>query len=1259
MLGMVRLNTLFIRFLIPLLVSITASPAYSQQIRYEISSPFGAAPVTISTASPDSTQEWIVVFSSNEPNKETLSGTFEMDLRTAMTKHFGPSKQAQTWVKPLPLINGAVFSAPSRVISDLLSHPYIDYIEYNYEVRINPSPMQGEGLHDGSSVTNRNVKAGALTGLGVIIAIIDTGVDYTHPDLGGCFGSKCKVIGGYDIVDDDPDPFDENGHGTHVAGIAAGTGISSGVAQGAKILAYRALNAAGSGTMASTIEAIQRAVNDGAHIINMSLGASGAPPENPLNLAVREAVNKGVLVVASAGNSGPQWSTVGSPGNEKLALTVGALDADNRVARFSSRGPVRASYELKPDISAPGVNILSARPGGGHIRLSGTSMSAPYVAGLAALVMELMPESDVLSIRSRIIQSATATDESIWAAGLGMANTNVSGYSAMAAHPTSISTRVSESELTGGFQIVDEVLTVWNFDQLDKVATISVEAPVGVSVQIQKTASIQATCKLDLPIRVQIDPSMVSFPDGMPPVYLGLIRIIAGADSLNIPLIVARPSEIVFEFDSPPSLVVVHNRRGGFDFRGNPGRSFSMQSGAGSYDVWAIRDADATKWIFENIHVEGSTKLKVTDNDARNTLRYDLTDPSGRFAGACGYSREFLRHKPSNLGLTYQYERSCPEVPSQVIQHQISDLSPDMLYEVSHVAYGAPTDYEYLRFPVRFEGGIDGNRLIRKGNQDFRPVNWRYLVPPGLNRASFIRYYETTGGNKFTPPSWLRYSIQEPWTRTEHLIPNPTADFSPFRDQFDKIFALEGTQFDPDQDDFFLITPSVHLSATDTLVLRLPELSGARSWKLPYRGDELVLGTGPDSWNAGSMVLNGDEIMFSTTNSWFLGWNREMRTGKLNLEIVDSDDKPLYSKAVYNGIPKYGSLETMDWITLRLPGNRNRLNLTRTDTYVGNRTQTTTVSLPLTQTTVDLSQNCIDRLAILDQFGVPIQEVDFSSGVYVVIESRSCELTPELDVYHWSSQQSYALSASVSHHNGTRILRYALPEELEPGYLDVSIRLRANGELFFEQQVSPALKVTHGRQIPDPPMPPNLLTPVSRQFVFDNTVELKWESKEPVQRFRIQLSLDGDFSEITRDSLVNDATIRLPVFGYGRVWYWRVAAKNEEGWGPWSLRRSFVTVIESTSLHDETMPDEWALFQNFPNPFNPATTIGFSIGATEHVRVDVYTVTGQRVKSIDLGVMNPGKHSITIEMGGMSSGLFLYQVTTPTFRQVRKMTLIK
>jgi minor extracellular serine protease Vpr len=158
-------------------------------------------------------------------------------------------------------------------------------------------------------------------GNGIKIAVIDTGVDYNHPDLFG-FGPDGKVIGGFDFIENDDSPLDTNGHGTEVTGIIAADGALKGIAPRAKILAYRVSDTGNSVSSDLIVKAIQRAVEDDADVINISLGVNRT--NDRIEDAINYAVQKGVIVIAAAGNSGPDLKTIGSPGKDPHAITVGA-----------------------------------------------------------------------------------------------------------------------------------------------------------------------------------------------------------------------------------------------------------------------------------------------------------------------------------------------------------------------------------------------------------------------------------------------------------------------------------------------------------------------------------------------------------------------------------------------------------------------------------------------------------------------------------------------------------------------------------------------------------------------------------------------------------------------------------------------------------------------------------------------------------------------------------------------------------------------
>ncbi|MFZ5968575.1 MAG: S8 family serine peptidase [Bacillota bacterium] len=278
----------------------------------------------------------------------------------------------------------------------------IRHIEYDEEVKATNGTanywfgtekarldFQLDGDRDGNSAS--------YTKDDVVVAVIDTGIYGGHVDLDGG-----KVIGWKDYVSNKTTPYDDNGHGTHVAATIAGEGEGNsaytGVAKGAALVGLKVLDRRGSGSMSDVTAAIDWCVTNkdvyGIDVINMSLGTSGSSDgTDSTSLAVNNAVDHGIVVVVAAGNSGPGKYTIGSPGAASKAITVAAMaDVGENgfdLRDFSSRGPT-ADGRIKPDIAAPGYNITSAKTNtsSGYVTYSGTSMATPFTAGVVALMLD-------------------------------------------------------------------------------------------------------------------------------------------------------------------------------------------------------------------------------------------------------------------------------------------------------------------------------------------------------------------------------------------------------------------------------------------------------------------------------------------------------------------------------------------------------------------------------------------------------------------------------------------------------------------------------------------------------------------------------------------------------------------------------------------------------------------------------------------------------------------------------------------------------
>lgn len=259
------------------------------------------------------------------------------------------------------------------------------------------------------------------TGQNAIVAVIDTGVDYTHSDLdaniwtnsGEIAGNKIDDDGngyvddsqGWDFVNNDNDPMDEQSHGTHVAGIVAaennGTG-TTGVAYNAKIMAVRVLNEQGTGSTSDIAQGIVYAVDNGANVINLSLGGGIS---SDLVEAIEYASGKGAVVVMAAGNEGTNRTSAPASLAAYYGLAVGAVDRTNQLAEFSNL----AGSESIDYVVAPGVSIESTTPNNTYTSYSGTSMATPYVSGVAALIMSANPNLSSAQVESIITQTADSS----------------------------------------------------------------------------------------------------------------------------------------------------------------------------------------------------------------------------------------------------------------------------------------------------------------------------------------------------------------------------------------------------------------------------------------------------------------------------------------------------------------------------------------------------------------------------------------------------------------------------------------------------------------------------------------------------------------------------------------------------------------------------------------------------------------------------------------------------------------------------------
>ncbi|MEV0317709.1 S8 family serine peptidase [Streptomyces sp. NPDC050658] len=336
-----------------------------------------------------------------------------------------------------------------------------------------------------------------LTGKGVKVAVLDTGVDATHPGLKDRVDATKSFIPGEEVAD-------RNGHGTHVTSTVGGSGGGSeenkekGVAPGASLSVGKVLGDAGSGSESQIIAGMEWAAKDvGAKVVSMSLGSQEASDGTDPMAAAVNALSKdtGALFVIAAGNTGAP-SSIGSPGAADSALTVGAVDSADKAAYFTSQGPRLGDNALKPDLSAPGVNILAARSQlvggeGYYTEMSGTSMATPHIAGVAALLAEKHPDWDGARLKDALMSTSARLDASVYESGSGRVSV-----------PDAIDAEITASGSAdlgfyswpyGDNKPVTKTVTYANWSDAPVELTLVAEgAPDGVATLADKTLTVPA-----------------------------------------------------------------------------------------------------------------------------------------------------------------------------------------------------------------------------------------------------------------------------------------------------------------------------------------------------------------------------------------------------------------------------------------------------------------------------------------------------------------------------------------------------------------------------------------------------------------------------------------------------------------------------------------------------------------------------------------------------------------------------------------------
>ncbi|MFL6245878.1 MAG: S8 family serine peptidase [Thermoanaerobaculia bacterium] len=609
------------------------------------------------------------------------------------------------------LVSGVALTVPSQSIAEIRRLPYVKAVYRDGQARLFDLPAATPRADAEQTAAVTTIGADKLwamgsRGKGIVVAVIDTGIDYTLPEFGGCFGPGCRVIGGYDFANDDADPMDSAiQHGTAVASIIGGSSDRyTGVAPEVTFLAYRMSSDSG------ILAAMERAVDpngdgdfsDHADVMNLSVGTGGevtdAAVGSPTDLWARAADNAtkaGVVVVAAVGNE-ERGHAISDPALARTAISVG-LGETTGVHGGSSRGPAPQDLTIKPDVISPGQPVWAVQRRG-LVEFGGTSAATPHVSGSAALLLALHPDWTPERVKQALMNTAsTLPNDDVLSQGSGLIGVDRAATSKVTLDPPSLSlglyplaqptwtqTRTVHVTNRGNATATFDITAMDVAGATVTVAPASISVPAGAATDVTITMTITAAAT----------PAPRTFGVG------GYIQFTStsGQPSLHVPWAAVKAARMTVVSDRPIWTVLW------IDENGTPIAPWLLSAYSnellvppGQYDLFA--------WGEDNPGGPGTARLVYRPNEqidgdrtitlnaaAAHTLTLDARDENGQAPEASATGGRLLLpadSQPRFLALPSVTARTIavdtlPDNVTLLLNESWYDRAAKKLYVVSH-----------------------------------------------------------------------------------------------------------------------------------------------------------------------------------------------------------------------------------------------------------------------------------------------------------------------------------------------------------------------------------------------------------------------------------------------------------------------------------------------------------------------------------------------------------------------------------------------
>jgi subtilisin family serine protease len=1072
------------------------------------------------------------------------------------------------------LFNGISIKIPRILLGGIASLPYVKKVYPDNKVKINLK--DSVPLIGASTVWTKYNDQGDS----IVVAILDTGIDYTHPDLGKGIGQGFKVIGGYDFVNKDADPMDDHGHGTHVAGIVAANGKVKGVAPKTLLLAYKVFTSKGEGGDSDILNAIEAAADpngdnnfdDKADIINMSFGGNGTP-DDPLCTASNNAVDLGIICCIASSNDG-DFYTVMSPGLAEKAITVGSTEKNDVVSDFSSKGPARISYHVKPEVCAPGSNIVSLAPGNQTATMSGTSMATPHISGVCALLKHLHKDWSPAMIKSAVVNTAKDLGDNVLAQGAGRVNALKAIETKTILSP-SVLNFGNDTLVTGLWQSVDTI-SFSNISQNSQTYSVSIAGVrPGFSLTVsQPVFNVEPGTAQKIIFKCEADNSALPYPLDATHSYSGMITVKGTSDTISIPWSFAKTDIITFKTDIPIGeyCVFSENFKGTVKNPENDGSYYfsEMLLPSGKYkalftfykwdtSIFAITPTDMSFIYKDGIDTKTNNHLTINSADASNNIAFSGLTETGAQMGP-------IESLQNCIALVYSDSASGLNIPlyGNVYYAGYSAKANNLPDNIKLIAAQREKEFDsygkmrFIQFPAI--KNLNGNVTLSNAPADYYLTNFRFIHPVDNNPTRI------NCGTALLSMKDKKYS---------EILTAASSTYQGFwGEQIEKSIYLCPS---PDKDFYF----STFLTADNT----------KQYW-----------------YKTGTLIKTKDSLGFFNKTA----------------------PEPLPCFTSKNDVVIFGEGPAFSYNSYSAEKGAGGYYLKGVNALLGARNETLSYYAKNTKTSYYDSSN---RLAVNDATGT-ISGIFFKNDKYKLVSAHK--------LYVQKNAPTDGLFTAEFDLSGESPL---LPIAISSiRYYDINGKLTA--------RFSKGEKGTISFTVYNPANVNDVDTAATKIYLHkrgsDEWKELAYVSKneDPVYGLTFRADI-GDFT--AQDSAVVD--MRIETMNKNKM-------KSE-----WILSPAFTIGDIIVAVQQEEKPLKpafrFALEDNYPNPFNPSTTICYTIPVDSRVELKVYDLLGREIKTLINAPETAGSHKAEFNASALSSGIYFYKITAGGFSAVKKMLLMK